>query len=99
MLVDITGLGPVTFVHSLWRVEDDNRVQAGQVEGVESASVDMQRPITDTPLIAARLLEGDMARTEELAVAVLEDESACVPRMERADHGVEEAFDLSQGGC
>ena len=72
MLVDITGLGPVTFVHSLWRVEDDNRVQAGQVEGVESARVDMQRPITDTPLIAARLLEGDMARPEELAVAVLE---------------------------
>ena len=68
-------LPPVSLVHDGWSVEDLDHVQVINRQGAELAFDDVNRPMPDTYIPIAPLLERHVARTKQMAAAVLEDEA------------------------
>ena len=78
-LVDDDRLQPAAVDHALRRVERDHRARARERHLAERALVDAHGPVALAAFVRAVLTEMHVARADERARAVLEDQAARVP--------------------
>jgi len=78
-LIDENDLGPITGDHVLRRIERDYGPKAGERNLPECSGLDSNCPIAQASFMRAKLIEVHVARADQLATAVLEDQPFCPP--------------------
>ena len=73
--VNVECLGPTSINHQLGGIVKDDDVEAIEGDPMELPFIDMDRPVPHAPLIGAVLFVRHMSLTDDLAVAILKEET------------------------
>jgi hypothetical protein len=78
-LIDEDDRGPIAGNHVLRSIEGHHGPEAGERDPSECSGLDANCPIAQASCMRAELIEVHVARADQLAITVLEDQPFCPP--------------------